>query len=298
MVGNADIRVTSEGKSSPTGHSFLDSESYYIQNKKLLRDAINGGRYRAIRQNINEWVYGFVYRDINGTVQGILNENSKYVSPYREEEGIPYTYAELAEIVLDTLEKVPEDSFAMYKDTVISGTTDYRKERTQLSFEICRAEENKNGWGVEDKFMCNPSYAKKHARLDVLDSILIYASRENNELYEEEQKVIMFKDFDNIDIDSLVKLCLEREERAKSAYARMGTPEPGGSIRVKFSTPFLDFYDKYIGMRIDGFTVTLRVIDKENGNPYLSKITLGIPISTFNKTTFDYITQQVKHMCN
>ena len=77
MVGNADIKVTSEGKPSHTGHSFLDSESYYIQNKKLLRDAINDGRYRAIRQNINEWVYGFVYRDINGTVQGILNENSK-----------------------------------------------------------------------------------------------------------------------------------------------------------------------------------------------------------------------------
>ena len=115
------------------------------------------------------------------------------------------------------------------------------------------------------------------------------AIKESNELFEQEQKVIMFKDFDNIDIESLVSLCLEREEHAKSINVHIGIPEPAGAIRVKFSTPFLDSYGKYIGMRIDNSIINLRVIDKQNNNPYISEIVLGIPVSTFDKTTFDYI---------
>lgn len=69
---------------------------------------IENGRYRARRNKNSNFVYGFLIKDKDGKILGILNENTPYYFNGR------FSYAELAFIDTSTLEKWHEDAPAEY----------------------------------------------------------------------------------------------------------------------------------------------------------------------------------------
>ena len=94
-----------------TNNSILTEECYdktYPKPKsRTERDIIVDGRWRAHRPDGN-WVYGFLVKNPEGLIQGIINERTKIID-YNGE----VTYAEMAFIKEDTLEPYPKDKLSL-----------------------------------------------------------------------------------------------------------------------------------------------------------------------------------------
>lgn len=90
-----------------TNKGILTEECYdktYPKPKpRTERDIIVDGRWRAHRPDGN-WVYGFLVKNPEGLIQGIINERTKIL----DYNGEAY-YAEMAFIEEDTLESYPKD---------------------------------------------------------------------------------------------------------------------------------------------------------------------------------------------
>ena len=70
------------------------------------------GRWRARRSRGGQFVYGFLIVNLEGKIQGILNENTRYEQETRGDEDPDY--AELAWIDQDTIEKWADDAPAEF----------------------------------------------------------------------------------------------------------------------------------------------------------------------------------------
>ena len=270
-------------------------------NITLLKSAIAEGRYRAIRREVDEWVYGFLYRDIEGNIKGILNEKLRYLTELPKEDDLPYTYAELAAIRSETVEKVADDAFAIYKNTETSGDTSYRDKIANLSYRTSYMLHNGTGWGITRGFMQDEEFAKLRSKLDVYESNVEYAQLEEKKAFETENNVIMYKALKTSDFQNLVDLCRVRQEEAESRYKRIGALAPSGKTRVKFTTPKLDFYEKYFALKVQDDYVTIFVLDKPTEESvtivgYQNCIELKVPCSGFTIEVIDFLYSQVKQM--
>ena len=95
QVGNKRIAISNRPATRPEQDPMDD---------RIIED----GRYRARRNKNSNFVYGFLIKDKNGKILGILNENTPYYFDGR------FSYAELAFIDASTLEKWCEDAPAEY----------------------------------------------------------------------------------------------------------------------------------------------------------------------------------------